>query len=278
MQKIEFQVLNLQNLLQLVKVFGSAVGSSVIVPLPHAGEGVRRTGEGKKAAFTLAETIITLGVIGIVAAITIPLLINTYRRIAYPAQLKTIYSKLLVVQKTLNEEYGTPDTWRFYQYTDGGEDNYTLEIINRYATQLSADYRGNIHYNPDKLGAPSSASMLNGKPAKNIPDFYTVSYIYSYGHMLVMKNGATINICFAQAPRGGNYWALIGKKIYAVFMVDINGLSKPNIVGRDIFMFSLKGGNNSIVPYMDNTTDCNKQGAGLSCSRKLIKDDWRMNY
>ncbi len=226
----------------------------------------------------MAEVLITLGVIGIVAAITIPIIISSYRRIAYPTQLKAIYSKLLVAQKTINDEYGTPDTWRFYQYTDGNEDNYTLEIINRYATQLSADYRGNIYFNPDKMGAPSSALMLNGKPAKNIPDFYTVSYIYSYGHMLVMKNGATINIRFAQAPSGGNHWSLMLNHIYAVFIIDINGLSKPNIVGRDIFMFNLVGGNNSIIPYLDNTTDCNKQGAGLSCSRKLIKDDWRMNY
>lgn len=53
----------------------------------------------------------------------------------------------------------------------------------------------------------------------------------------------------------------------------INGSSLPNIIGRDIFAFGLKDGNNFIVPYMDDTSDCNKHGAGLSCSRKL----YRMN-
>ena len=137
-----------------LQLSGSAVGSSVIVPLPHAGEGVRRTGEGKNAAFTLAEVLITLGVIGVVSAITIPFIINNYRRIAYPTQLKAVYSKLLVAQKTINDEYGTPDTWRFYHFQDGNEDIYSSEIINRYATQPSADYRGRLWYNHDKLGVP----------------------------------------------------------------------------------------------------------------------------
>ena len=35
---------------------------------------------GKHQAFTLAEVLITLGIIGVVAAITIPLLVNNYRK------------------------------------------------------------------------------------------------------------------------------------------------------------------------------------------------------
>lgn len=37
-------------------------------------------GRGKHQAFTLAEVLITLGIIGVVAAITIPLLVNNYRK------------------------------------------------------------------------------------------------------------------------------------------------------------------------------------------------------
>ena len=113
------------------------------------GEGVRRTGEGKKAAFSLAEVLITLGEIGIVAAITIPLIINTYRRIAYPMQLKAIHSKLLVAQKTLNDEYGNPEDWRFTIRNTDSDDRYNLEIFKRYATELSAisiTDKGNYKY------------------------------------------------------------------------------------------------------------------------------------
>ncbi len=48
----------------------------------------------KKAAFTLAEVLITLGVIGIVAAMTLPTLIANYQKKVVETKVKTFYSKL----------------------------------------------------------------------------------------------------------------------------------------------------------------------------------------
>lgn len=44
----------------------------------------------KKKAFTLAETIITIGIIGIVAAVTIPVLITSYRKNITVNKLKKV--------------------------------------------------------------------------------------------------------------------------------------------------------------------------------------------
>ncbi|MDE6139129.1 MAG: hypothetical protein K2F57_06630, partial [Candidatus Gastranaerophilales bacterium] len=108
----------------------------------------------------------------------------------------------------------------------------------------------------------------------------TGAYIFEGHHCrsMQLKNGATIVMYFANGTAGAVLWTLINKKMYAAFVIDINGASKPNIVGRDIFAFGLKAGSTSIVPYMDDTSDCNKNGAGLSCSRKIIQDEWKMNY
>lgn len=46
----------------------------------------------KKNAFTLAEVLITLGIIGIVAAMTLPTLIANYKRQEYSTQIKKFYS------------------------------------------------------------------------------------------------------------------------------------------------------------------------------------------
>jgi len=46
----------------------------------------------KKVAFTLAEVLITLGIIGVVAAITIPGLITKYRRVTAETKLKKFYT------------------------------------------------------------------------------------------------------------------------------------------------------------------------------------------
>lgn len=48
----------------------------------------------EKKAFTLAEVLITLGIIGVVAAITIPGLITSYRAIVLESQFKEQYSRL----------------------------------------------------------------------------------------------------------------------------------------------------------------------------------------
>ncbi len=234
-----------------------------------------------KKGFTLAEVLITIGIIGIVAAITIPSIITAYRRIAYPIQLKAVYSKLLVAQKTLNDEYGTPDEWQYTNYITDKDDSLNVEIFNRYATELSAlSTKDRGVYKYLEAGLSPSALQLNGKAAKGVPGWATGYYIFEGGHCrsMQLKSGATIVVYFANGTSGAVLWPLINKKMYAAFMIDINGSSKPNIIGRDIFAFGLKGGSSSIVPYMDDTSDCNKLGAGLSCSRKIIEDDWKMNY
>ena len=49
----------------------------------------------RKRAFTLAEVLITLGIIGVVAALTIPTLISNYQKKVTVAKLKYAYSVLI---------------------------------------------------------------------------------------------------------------------------------------------------------------------------------------
>ena len=51
-------------------------------------------GEGNKSAFTLAEVLITLVIIGVIAAITVPTLINKTNKQEYGSKLKKAYSTL----------------------------------------------------------------------------------------------------------------------------------------------------------------------------------------
>ncbi len=51
-----------------------------------------RDSSSAKQGFTLAEVLITLGVIGIVAALTTPVLVSSYQKKVTVNQLKTAYS------------------------------------------------------------------------------------------------------------------------------------------------------------------------------------------
>ena len=233
-----------------------------------------------KLGFTLAEVLITLGIIGIVSVMIMPFITTTFQKIVYPIQLKKIYNNLLTAQAAINDEFGNPEYWRFASHLTDSDERYNIEIFKRYVTQLNAvSYRNRGDHNYFKHGLSDSVVMLNRQPAVH-SELTQSSYIYatSICYSMQLKNGATIAMYFADGTGGGVLWSLIHKRMYAAFLIDVNGLSGPNMVGRDIFAFGLKRGNRSIVPYMDDTSDCNEQGAGLSCSRKIIQDGWKMNY
>ena len=48
----------------------------------------------KKLAFTLAEVLMTLGIIGVVAAMTLPTLITDFQKRSTVTMVKTLYSKI----------------------------------------------------------------------------------------------------------------------------------------------------------------------------------------
>ena len=236
----------------------------------------------KIKAFTLAEVLISLGIIGVVAAITIPTIKNAYQRIVYPNQLKAVYSRLTNAQKSINDEFGPPEDWSYSSHSRPDEGNANnLSILERYATELGAiawtKKRGNYNYH--YYGISNSAKKLNGQKAIGVKDFVGY-YLYegNYCYQMLLKNGTSLAIIFSDEPGGATFWTFINKGYYAAFIVDINGLGKPNMLGRDIFVFALKKGYSSIVPYSTDTSDCNKNEDGLSCSKKIIDDGWKMTY
>ena len=61
--------------------------------------------------FTLAEVLITLGIIGVVAAMTIPTLMSTFAKQRTETQLKTFYSRINQTIKMSIADNGDPDGW-----------------------------------------------------------------------------------------------------------------------------------------------------------------------
>ncbi|MCM1339833.1 MAG: prepilin-type N-terminal cleavage/methylation domain-containing protein, partial [Muribaculaceae bacterium] len=224
-----------------------------------------------KAAFTLSEVLITLGIIGIVAAITIPGLMAAYRRIAYPVQLKAVYSKLIEAHKKITTDWGDTESWNFSTRTSPDTQGND-EILQRFAAELSAVKYCSYGLGITKCLPAYTINSLNGESISK-----AIAYLPGQYWRLQMKNGAIISFIFA--THGGSVWWFVSQKGYrAAILIDINGPAKPNIAGRDVFLFALKEGSNPIVPFYNDTNDCNKDGASLSCAKKIMEDDWKMNY
>lgn len=180
------------------------------------------------AAFTLAEVLITLGIIGVVAAMTMPSLITNYQKKQTVTQLKKAYSELSQALKMSETEYGTMDSWDFSNFESRDErmNDFTsrylipnLKILKTCVPSSSECWADNILALNKKL---IHSYLINGVGAS----FVTVSGYSVY-----------------YWPDDTGVW----------FFIDINGLKKPNVVGRDIFRFRLNiDGGNSVKNYALN--------------------------
>lgn len=78
-----------------------------------------------KTAFTLAEVLITLGIIGIVAALTMPMLIQNYNKKITEVRLKKFYSVMNQTIDRLKVDYGDTANWDYTVdniFEDGSSD------------------------------------------------------------------------------------------------------------------------------------------------------------
>ena len=94
-----------------------------------------------KKGFTLAEVLITLGVIGVVAALTMPALISNYRKNVVVERLKKFYTVMNQAVLQATEEYGDWKQW------DVSEENSLVDnYLKKYLKILKTEHKNNKNY------------------------------------------------------------------------------------------------------------------------------------
>lgn len=171
-----------------------------VCSLAHLWERVR-----VRAAFTLAEVLITLGIIGVVAAMTIPTLITAYQKEVTVQRLKQMYSIINQAAKMYTNdtetEFGSFDT----QLTPK---EFFEKYFSSYLKVVQTCEPANECYKNE------TPIAIDRKTPISLPPY-----------MVGLINGTFVG-----------YITTVGG---ALFYVDINGASKPNKSGRDIFYFYL---------------------------------------
>lgn len=214
-------------------------------------------------AFTLAEVLITLGVIGIVAALTIPQVITNYQKKATVAKLKKAYS--LAAQVIENDEIGV---WNWDNW-DSAETILREHFVPK--LQVTEIYPPKSAYSP--MCENSQYTWLGGTGIGSPFLNSTASLRLNDGTCLGLNGN-------------DNEWE--GQFNYN-FFIDINGPQKPNVAGIDLFFFYINS-KGQLRPYGDTLTDeqlnnnppspCEyKEGnnyGGRSCALKIIRDGWEM--
>lgn len=232
------------------------------------------------SAFTLAEVLITLGIIGVVAAITMPSLITNIQNKGYVEKLKKSYSLISQTTNLVSEDMGTePKFWSYSSYNDGDEsDSLNRNILDAYKKhfQVVKEYTNNYNeYYTSTENRALSYHYLNGEAGAT--SFYSNYGVFHCTYVFKLADGTIVGLAFSQNKRGGVLHALLSKKIRIAFTVDVNGTAKPNQIGRDIFWFALYN-DGKLLPYdMNDTSDCTKDGKGYSCAGRIFNEG-KMNY
>lgn len=80
----------------------------------------------KYIGFTLAEVLITLGIIGVVAALTMPALIQNYRNQVVETRLKKFYSTMNQAIAMSIKDNDDVETWTYFNGDQKDEDGNTI--------------------------------------------------------------------------------------------------------------------------------------------------------
>ncbi|MEI7474523.1 MAG: type II secretion system protein [bacterium] len=244
----------------------------------------------KKTGMTLAETLITLTIIGVVISIVFPIIINSSNDAKYKALLKKQYSSLS--QATIyaaNKNDGTLKGIPLFHIP-----LLQLMLPSLNTIQVCSDWQSfsDGHY----PGCPSCSPPIpeSWHTVPN-PCFKSATFKGLNGSNLtlgwpdqagaILSDGSTILLCHQSVnctSNGvGNEPDSLGLgAIYntattcGTILLDVNGYAEPNRMGKDIYEFWIL--KDKLVPYGTNdnmTNTCNTASTGIGCAAEYLKNN-----
>lgn len=194
-----------------------------------------------KKGFTLAEVLITLGIVGVVSALTLPTLINNFRAKALETSFKKADAVLTRAMQTTMFEHGITRYYDFGQYCKG---NYCTDTKASDYADLQATWREQFS---GILRDVNVQDLQNMKIAtryffgdNDAPAYASYFSNWSWSRKgFILKDGMLVSELYFDANNaseiGSTYhkWTIIP---YVFF--DTNGPAKgPNRFGYDLFYF-----------------------------------------
>ncbi len=220
-----------------------------------------------KRAFTLAEVLITLVIIGVVAAITVPTVIAESNQKSNEARARKVYSTLanaMTMAKAQGAEFDFEVANDSNKNMKDWYDKYLKALItmktcyDKMGCWHEGDTKGldgkNVYYNRPQIGVGANiiTAVLNDGSFINI-DAYGKASIYNYFGTRITENSGLV-----------------------VFF-DVNGARKPNVLGKDIYVVVFS--ENGLMPAWTDKSDaerkkdCSRQGQGYSCLNNILRGE-----
>lgn len=217
-----------------------------------------------KKAFTLSEVLITLGIIGVVAAITLPTLVANYKEKVFVVSAKKNYSVLTNAINKWNEENGAIGDASAFWISEATDENLTFQLakylnaakVCTYAKLRECgggydimqykkinDGNGNTtQENWISHGARivlTDGTFVSLEAGKNITNSSCEKQIWANEKD---QNGFFIEDSSSPSGVKGHYYS---SNSCGRIAFDTNGLKGPNQIGVDVFQISYLGNGKS---------------------------------
>ena len=222
----------------------------------------------RRVAFTLAEVLITLGIIGIVSAMTIPTLVKNYQQMLLVTRFKKEYSTLSQAYKLALLDFGpTPPRCGYYEVNGPTSGPMTYADCAIYGPmvikrlQVVKECKGNAlrdGCNPGYKGIDDvirdrMPSLTEDEIKQRVSGLscWKTQYLNDNAHIILLKDGSSLI----------SYGTVFQPRI---FLLDINGLEGPNKWGYDLFDFRLHfKADNPYNPIIEGTNSTLPEYGGV---------------
>jgi len=226
-------------------------------------------------AFTLAEVLITLGIIGVVAGLMIPGVIAESQKAGYVAGARKAYSLWNQALIQMAADGGCiGDLSCFFDSAD----------LKTMGDKIAG------YFNVAKNCGTNTLGCFPDTIAQNF-DGTNTSSGYDSSYRFITADGVAVRFNTSSLGCSGSA-ASLTKVCMTNFFIDVNGPKKPNSLGRDIFYFAIVNDNGPALypaggakynPWKasklcdygyNNGTD----KRGYYCIGRIIDEGWQMNY
>lgn len=227
----------------------------------------------KMYAFTMAEVLITLGIIGVVAAMTLPSLVSKHQKVELETALKKNYSIMQQALMNIQAQTGIPTSPLTY-----GTQEFRDVYIKQFKVLIDCGYgTSDVSNDTEKAREFCVNTQLDDSGSRYTDHYKTFNGSRQIDNSLINNGHFVINdgaIIFIENWDAG--------KIY--LSVDVNGIKKsPNMWGHDLFTFQLMN-DGRLLPMGANGTDfsettlCSKNSThkynGVACTNKALNDKY----
>ena len=224
----------------------------------------------KRQGFTLAETLITLGIIGVVATLTLPNLMADYKKKTYIAQLQRSYNMIVSAAEMLMVDQDVDNLEDTFLSEEGGATRFLKQYF-----RVTKD-----------CGQASTTNPCNGSGYKRVDGSAVVNGQLAPGHMYCINVNTGATICMNDMDIGTD-----GYHGSSEITLDINGKKAPNKNGQDRFYMNLYSDGKLADRYdsevyteeataKDRCLNQDNRGAsyGGNCIDYIIDSGWQMDY